>query len=59
MTVKVVIRIHDICHDYTMEEARELRSHMADVGWVEFAPEKPIMDENEEYTIREIYMKRD
>ena len=56
---KIVIRVKDVCADYSREEARELVEHLEDVGWEEFAPMKTYQDENEENTIRELYLKRD
>lgn len=59
MTVKIVIRIHDICADYAREETQELVETLQDIGWVEFAPMKTYQDQNEENTIREVYLKRE
>jgi len=59
MTVRIVIRVHDLCSDYAREEAQELVETLKDVGWEEFAPMKTYQDINQENTIRELYLKRD
>ncbi len=56
---KIVVRLVDVDPSYAREEAIELQSHLEDVGWKEFSPRKSFLDENQEYTIRELYLKRD